>query len=109
MGVISVTSETAFSYPAEVIYDFVSNPANWRRTFPGSAGVKDDEPLELPLKVGATWTEKAPLKANTYLLHYTLIAAVPPRKWVFQQVDNLGCKADGTPGVDGISTHFILV
>ena len=58
MGFFSIQSETAFSYPAEVIYDFVSNPDNWGRTYKGSGGMKEGEKLDLPLKVGDVWTEK---------------------------------------------------
>ena len=39
MGVFSITSETAFAHPPEVVFDFVSNPANWGRTYKGSGGV----------------------------------------------------------------------
>lgn len=29
MGKFSITSETVFAHPAEVVYDFVSDPRNW--------------------------------------------------------------------------------
>jgi hypothetical protein len=32
MGIVTTTSETAFTQPPQVIYDFVSNPANWVRS-----------------------------------------------------------------------------
>lgn len=102
MGVFSITSETAFAQSPEVIYDFVSNPANWGRTYKGSGGVHQH--LELPLKVGDTWTEKVDLPPNTYLSTWTLITAVRPRKWVFQQTNKIGMHEDGTGGSDGFTT-----
>ena len=41
MGIVTTTSETAFNHPPEVVYDFVTNPANWTKTYPGSAHVGD--------------------------------------------------------------------
>ena len=102
MGRFSITSETAFSHPPEVIYDFVSNPANLGRTYKGSGGVHQH--LSLPLKVGDVWTEKVDLPPNQYDSTWTLITAIRPKKWVFQQVDKVGMKSDGTGGVDGITT-----
>jgi hypothetical protein len=29
LGIVTTSSETAFMYPNEVVYDFVTNPANW--------------------------------------------------------------------------------
>jgi hypothetical protein len=98
MGNFSITSGTAFSYPPEVIYDFVTNPANWGQTYKGSGGVHQNLPL--PLKVGDTWDEKVDLSPNLYVSTRTLITAVRPRKWMFQQTDKIGMKADGTGGVD---------
>jgi hypothetical protein len=31
---VTTTSETAFMHPPEVVYDFVTNPANWTKTYP---------------------------------------------------------------------------
>ena len=52
MGIVTTSSETAFTQSADVVYDFVTNPANWTKTYPGSnyVGKLDD----LPLKVGDT-------------------------------------------------------
>jgi hypothetical protein len=50
LGIVTSTSETAFSQSAETVYDFVTNPANWTKTYPGSAHVGDLP--DLPLKVG---------------------------------------------------------
>ncbi|OSC26987.1 hypothetical protein B8W69_15005 [Mycobacterium vulneris] len=35
MGIVSTTSETAFTQSAETVYDFVTNPRNWTKTYPG--------------------------------------------------------------------------
>lgn len=102
MGRVSVESETAFAHPAEVIYDFVTNPANWGRTYKGSGGVHQD--LKLPLQVGDTWEEKVDLPPNLYVSKWTLITALRPRKWVFQQINDVGKHEDGRAGVGGITT-----
>ncbi|KAL4805223.1 hypothetical protein BDV18DRAFT_142180 [Aspergillus unguis] len=104
MGRVSVTSETTFNYPAEVIYDYVTNPENWGKTYKGSGGLKENEHLELPLKFGDVFTEKVVLENNTYHSKWTLITAIRPRRWVFQQVDDIGKRADGTGGVKGTCT-----
>ena len=39
MGIVTSTSETAFTQSAEAVYDFVTNPANWTKTYPGSAHI----------------------------------------------------------------------
>lgn len=36
MGIITMVAEAAFEHSAEKVYDFVSNPANWVKTYPGS-------------------------------------------------------------------------
>jgi hypothetical protein len=107
MGRITIESETVFSRPAEQIYDFVSNPANWGRTYQGSGGLHNDAKLELPLKFGDQWTEAIPLKENTYVATWTLITATRPQRWVFQQVNGIGAHAEGkgdSKGVDGTTT-----
>lgn len=102
MGKFSITSETIFAHPAEVIFDFVSNPANWGRTYSGSGGVH--EHLSLPLRFGDTWTEKVDLPPNTYFSTWTLITVERPRKFVFQQKNDIGKKADGTGSIQGFTT-----
>ena len=107
MGRITIESETVFSRPAEEIYDFVSNPANWGRTYQGSGGLHNNAQLQLPLKFGDQWTEAVPLKENTYVATWTLITAMRPHKWVFQQVNGIGAHAEGkgdSPGVEGTTT-----
>ena len=87
MGVMSVTSETIFNYPPDVIYDFVGNPVNWGRTYKGSAGLPSDaKKLNLPLKVGDVWTEKVALAENTYHAKWVLEIADRGRKFAFRQV-----------------------
>ena len=39
MGIVTTSSETAFARAPETIYDFVTNPANWPKTYPGSAHI----------------------------------------------------------------------
>jgi hypothetical protein len=51
VGIVTTSSETAFARSPEIIYDFVTNPANWTKTYPGSAHIAN-LPDELPLKVG---------------------------------------------------------
>ncbi|KAK4499767.1 hypothetical protein PRZ48_007953 [Zasmidium cellare] len=103
MGKFSITGETVFDYPAEVVYDFVSNPHNWGKTYKGSAGMQDRN-LKVPLQLGDTWTEKVTLPPNMYLSTWRLITAERPRKFAFQQTNQIGMKEDGTGGVDGFTT-----
>jgi hypothetical protein len=103
MRKFSITSETAFAHPAEVIFDFVSNPANWGRTYSGSGGVH--EHLTLPLKFGDTWTEKVSLPPNTYYSTWTLITVERPHKFVFQQKNDIARTDEaGTGSVQGFTT-----
>ena len=84
-----------------------SNPANWGKTYKGSGGVHNNVQLDLPLKFGDKWTEAVPLADNTYVATWTLITAIRPRKWVFQQVNGIGAHAEGkgdSQGVDGTTT-----
>ena len=55
MGIVTSTSETAFTQSAETVYDFVTNPANRTKTYPASVHIGNLP--ELPLKVGGTWEE----------------------------------------------------
>jgi hypothetical protein len=59
LGIVTTSSETAFSQSAETIYDFVTNPVNWTKTYPHSVHI-GGLPDTLPLKVGDTWTESGP-------------------------------------------------
>ena len=35
MGIVTTSSETAFTQSPEEVYDFVTKPANWTKTYPG--------------------------------------------------------------------------
>lgn len=102
MGYFTATSQTAFAQSAAEVYDFVSNPDNWSSTYKGSGGIP--HALDLPLKVGDTWSEVVELDENTYRSDWTLITAVPERLWEFRQIDKIGQSAEGVGGVDGITT-----
>lgn len=108
MGIVTTSSETAFAYPPDVVFDFVTNPANWTKTYPGSehvGGVTHD----LPLKVGDTWTEAGPDGEKIFTWH--LAVAMRPRLWVFNSVGNLGHDRDGNGGLPGritVKYHFTL-
>ena len=103
MGSFTAESQSLFHHPAQDIYDFVSDPHNWPKTYKGSAGIADL--LSLPLKVGDSWTELVKVSENfSCRSSLTLIIAERPRKWAIQQVGRIGEQADGTGGVDGITT-----
>ena len=103
MGSFTTQSETLFHHPAEAVYDFVSDPHNWPKTFKGSAGIADT--LTLPLKPGDAWTELVSVGDGFQCKStWQLIVAERPRKWAIQQVDHVGEQADGTGGVNGITT-----
>ncbi|MGE2690760.1 SRPBCC family protein [Mycolicibacterium pulveris] len=106
MGIVTTTSETTFDQPPEVIYDFVTNPANWTKTYPGSAHISG-LPAGLPLKVGDTWTESGPDGDRIFTWH--LAIAMRPTMWVFNSVGRLGHDADGDGGMEGritVQYHF---
>ncbi|GBE63802.1 hypothetical protein MFM001_02640 [Mycobacterium sp. MFM001] len=105
MGIVTTSSETAFSHPAETVYDFVTNPANWTKTYPGSAHIGDLP--QVPLKVGDTWVEAGP--AGDKLFTWHLAIAMRPQLFVFNSVGRLGHDRDGNGGLDGrmtIEYHF---
>jgi hypothetical protein len=106
LGIVTTSSETAFSHTPEVIYDFVTNPANWTKTYPGSAHV-GSLPEELPLKVGDTWTEAGPDGDRIFSWH--LAIAVRPTMWVFNSIGRLGHDCGGNGGMEGritVEYHF---
>lgn len=104
MGIVTTTSETAFAHRPETIYDFVTNPANWTKTYPGSAHI-GGLPETLPLKVGDTWTESGPDGNRIFTWH--LAIAMRPTIWVFNSVGRLGHDADGNGGMEGrITVHY---
>lgn len=105
MGIVTTTSETAFTQSAETVYDFVTNPANWTKTYPGSAHVGGLP--ELPLKVGDTWEEAGP--DGDRIFRWQLAAAMRPTLFVFTSIGRLGHDRDGNGGMEGritVSYHF---
>jgi hypothetical protein len=97
LGIVTSTSETAFTQSAEVVYDFVTNPANWTKTYPGSAYVANVP--ELPLNVGDTWDEIHPDGERTF--RWQLAVAVRPTTFMFTSVGRLGHDPDGNGGLEG--------
>jgi hypothetical protein len=106
MGIVTTSSETAFNYPPEVVYDFVTNPTNWTKTYPGSTHV-GGLPEHLPLEVGDGWTESGPDGDRIFSWH--LAIAMRPTMWVFNSVGRLGHDRDGNGGMEGritVQYHF---
>lgn len=105
MGIVTTSSETAFNYPVETVYGFVTNPNNWPKTYPTSKGIGGAQ-HELPLKIGDVWTETGP-QGELYTWH--LAVAMPPKLWVFNSVGKLGHDKDGVGGLEGritVKYHF---
>ncbi|ETS84321.1 hypothetical protein PFICI_02346 [Pestalotiopsis fici W106-1] len=88
MGKNTASASTVLPFSREQVYDFVSNPHNWPLTYKGSGGIQKH--LQLPLKLGDKWTEKVSLAKNTYYSEWTLITAIRPSKFVFEQVNGIG-------------------
>ncbi|ULE33062.1 SRPBCC family protein [Mycobacterium sp. IDR2000157661] len=106
MGIVTTSSETAFTHAPEILYDFVTNPANWTKTYPGSAHI-GGLPAQLPLKVGDTWTESGPDGDRIFTWHLTI--AMRPKLWMFNSVGRLGHDAGGNGGMEGritVQYHF---
>lgn len=106
MGIVTSTSETAFTQSAETVYDFVTNPQNWTKAYPGSAHI-GGLPELLPLKVGDTWEEAGPDGDRVFT--WQLAAAVRPTLFVFTSIGRLGHDRDGNGGMEGritVSYHF---
>ncbi len=101
MGIVTTSSETAFTQSPEEVYDFVTNPANWTKTYPGSAHI-EGLPTELPLKVGDTWTEAG--SAGDRIFTWHLAIAMRPRMFVFNSVGRLGHDRAGNGGMEGRMT-----
>jgi hypothetical protein len=97
LGIVTTTSETAFHHPAEVVYDFVTNPENWTKTYPGSAHIGDLP--EVPLEVGDTWQEAGP--DGERLFTWQLAIAVRPERFVFTSIGRLGHDRQGNGGMAG--------
>jgi hypothetical protein len=97
LGIVTSTSETAFTQSAEAVYDFVTNPQNWTKTYPGSAHIGKLPPL--PLKVGDTWEEAGP--DGDRVFSWQLAVAVRPIQFVFTSIGRLGHDRDGNGGLEG--------
>jgi hypothetical protein len=81
-----------------VVYDFVTNPANWTKTYPTSTHVGDLP--DVPLKVGDTWVEGGP-EGGDKLTTWHLAIAIRPRMWVFNSVGRLRHDRNGDGGREG--------
>jgi len=108
MGIVTMVAEAAFNHTPEDIYDFVSNPANWVKTYPGS---KDEEglPGTGQLKVGDGWVETGP-SGERY--SWQVAMTLRPRLWVCNTLGRLGHGEDGGGGIDGriqIEYRFLRV
>jgi hypothetical protein len=106
LGIVTTSSENAFDHPPETIYDFVTNPANWTKTYPGSAHI-GGLPEDLPLKISDTWTEAGPDGDRIFTWH--LAIAMRPTLWMFNSVGRLGHDRDGNGGMEGritVQYHF---
>jgi hypothetical protein len=107
MGIVTTSSETAFTQSPETLYEFVTNPANWTKTYPGSAHIRG-LPEHLPLKVGDTWNEAG--SDGNRVFTWQLAIAMPPKLWVFNSVGRLGHDREGNGGMDGritVQYHFV--
>jgi hypothetical protein len=108
MGIVTTSSETTFEQSAETVYDFVSNPANWTRTYLGGPIIRN-LPGRLPLEVGDTWDEAHPDPAKDRVFTWQLAIAVRPTLFVFSSVGRLGHDSVGDGGLEGrmtIEYHF---
>ncbi|BBX47457.1 hypothetical protein GCM10009641_16550 [Mycobacterium cookii] len=98
MGIVTTSSETTFARAPEAIYDFVTNPANWTKTYPGSAHITN-LPDALPLQVGDIWEESGP--DGDRIFTWQLAIAMRPKLWMFNSVGALGHDRDGNGGMAG--------
>ena len=108
MGIVTTSSENAFDHPPETIYDFVTNPANWTKTYHGGPAIRS-LPDRLPLEVGDTWDEAHPDPEKDRVFTWQLAVAVRPNLFVFTSVGRLGHDSAGNGGLEGrmtIQYHF---
>jgi hypothetical protein len=108
MGIVTTSSATAFDHPAETIYNFVTNPANWTKTYPGRPDIRN-LPDRMPLQVGDTWDEAHPDPQKDRVFTWQLAMAVRPSVFVFSSVGALGHDSAGNGGLAGrmtIEYHF---
>lgn len=108
MGIVTTSSATTFSRPAEAIYDFVSDPGNWPKTYPGGPIIRN-LPDHRPLEVGDTWDEAHPHPDRDRVFTWQLAMAVRPTLFIFSSVGRLGHNSQGDGGLEGrmtIEYHF---
>jgi hypothetical protein len=108
LGIVTTSSETAFTQSPETIYDFVTNPANWTKTYPGGLQIRN-LPDGLALKVGDTWDEAHPDPEKDRAFTWQLAIAMRPSLFVFNSVGRLGHDSAGNGGLEGRMTihyHF---
>lgn len=103
MGIIATSSETTFTQSRDELYDFVTDPRNWPRTYPGSGGIEGIEGL--PLQVGDVWSESGRLGDLDCRYTWRLVTAVRPWRWEFRSVGMLAHDpTDHSGGFEGITT-----
>lgn len=105
MGIVTTSSGRTFTRSPELLYDFVSNPANWTKTYPGGPQIRN-LPAELPLN---TWDEAHPDPEKDRVFTWQLAMAMRPRLFVFSSVGRLGHDSAGDGGLEGrmtIEYHF---
>lgn len=108
MGVSVATSTSLLHFTPEQVYDFITNPVNWNKTYASSAGMQQN--LKIPLQIGDTWVETVSLSNNKYYAKWELKMAIKPFKWVFLQTDGIGATndscTDGHAGTTEIAYHL---
>jgi hypothetical protein len=110
LGTVTTSSATAFRHPAQTVYDFVTDPANWTKTYHGGPQIRN-LPDRMPLEVGDTWDEAHPDPAKDRVFTWQLAIAVRPTLFVFTSVGRLGHDSAGAGGLEGrmtIEYHFTL-
>jgi hypothetical protein len=103
LGIVTTSSETTFKQSPEAIYDFVSNPANWTKTYFGGPIIRN-LPDRLPLEVGDTWDEAHPDPQKDRVLTWQLAIASRPTLFVFSSVGRVGHDSEGNGGLEGRMT-----
>ena len=98
MGIVTTTSETAFTQSAETVYDFVTNPANWTKTYPGSAHIGSLP--QLPAARSAT-PGRRPDPTGTGSSAGSSPPPCGPTLFVFTSIGRLGHDRDGNGGMEG--------
>ncbi|KAJ5714568.1 uncharacterized protein N7483_011749 [Penicillium malachiteum] len=85
---------TLFNYSASVVYDHVADERSWTNQGDQEYKMGASDRIRQEITVGS----------NTYIFKWKVITAIPGREFTIQIVNEVGCKADGTPGVDGSLT-----